>query len=69
MPRNAREFKGTFLVKKCQNIDFFLKMIFYPDNNFQLIFMMLQIFLNLAENVFFYAIFKKVKFLKKYQFF
>ena len=54
--------------EKCQNIYFltktFLKMIFYSDNNFQLIFMMLQInctkhFLNLAENVLFMHFLKK----------
>ena len=57
-----------FYGEKCQNIDFlakcFLKKIFTKINNFQLIFMMLQInitkhILNLAENVLFYAILKK----------
>ena len=49
-------------------------MIFYPDNNFQLIFMMLQInctnhFLNLAENVLFMQFLKKWTSSNFYQFF
>ena len=61
MPRNAWEFKGTFLVKNAKILIFGIKISlndFYPDKNFQLIFMMLQInctkhFLNIAENVLF----------------
>ena len=67
MPGYACELIGTFC-EKCQNIDFtvktFLRKTFYLLNNFQLIFMMLQInktkhYLNFAENVLFYAISKK----------
>ena len=73
MPRNAWEFKGTSLVKNAKILIFwhkkFLKTIFYPDKNFQLIFMMLQInctkhFLNIAENVPFMQFKKKGNFPK-----
>ena len=60
----AMEFIGPFVVKTVEILNFwhkpgtFLKKPFYPDNNFRVIFMMLQInytnqFLNLAENVLF----------------
>ena len=73
MPRNAWEFKGTFLVKNAKILIFWnknsLKRFFYPDKNFQLIFIMLQInctkhFFNIPENVLFMQFKKKVKFPK-----